>query len=191
MEPLELRPRIHSPRPAPDAKGTRGHKISAWSSSRRRLRRLLFRREEEKAKLCQQRTMRWPWGKHRLVQGGRERGGIQSLCSHFYVGHVLPTDRPTVVVSLSRGGGRGGGGALTAPATPGQQVLEHPKWRLETRHPLLMEMVPRVSDLDSDMSPCGPGQAAHPSGLLPSREFRGGLQEPQEVTNSHGSSLNS
>ena len=58
-------------------------------------------------------------------------------------------------------------------------------------HPLLMEMVPRVLDLDSDMSPCGPGQAAHPSGLLPSREFPGGLQEPQEVTNSHGSSLNS
>lgn len=95
------------PPPAPDAKGTGGHKIPAWSSSRRRLRRLLFRREEEKAKLCQQRTMRRPRGKHRLVQGGGEWGGIQSLCSHFYVGHVLPTDRPTVAASLSWGRGVG------------------------------------------------------------------------------------
>ena len=188
MEPPELRPWIHSPRPAPDAKGTGGHKISAWSSSRRRLRRLLFRREEENAKLCQQRTMRRPWGKHRLVQGGGERGGIQSLCSHFYVGHVLPTDRPTVVVSLSRGGGWGSPYGTCHPWTASTRASEV---EAGDQHPLLMEMVPRVSDLDSDMSPCGPGQVAHPSGLLPSREFPGGLQEPQEVTNSHGSSLNS
>lgn len=70
--------------------------------------------------------------------------------------------------------GAGEGGALTAPATPGQQVLEHPKWRLGTRHPLLMEMVPSMSDLDSDMSPCGPGQVAHPSGRLPPHELPGG-----------------
>ena len=70
------------------------------------------------------------------------------------MGHVLPTDRPTVWSVLA---GVGEGGALTAPATPGQQVLEHLKWRLGTRHPLLMEMVPSMPDLDSDMSPCGPG----------------------------------
>ena len=165
-----LRPRIHSPLPAPDAKGTRDHKIPAWSSSWRRLRRLLFRREEEKAKLCQQRTMRRPRGKHRRVQGGGEQGGIQSLCSHFYVGHVLPTDRPTAWSVFTEAGE---GGALTAPATPGQQVLEHPKWRLGPRHPLLMETVPSMPDLDSDMSPCGPGQVARPSGLLPSHELPG------------------